>query len=121
MNSTPDMIVGTLKRLRAAIGYQELGMTQHALRCLDGLALLGKIGPFYLVVAALHDAFEGNRDHRDSPAATLAHLAGTLPTPARHAAQLALIACFGQASNQRAANQKASARGANPEIGSKSA
>jgi hypothetical protein len=37
------MIVRVLKRLKAAIGYHELGMTQHALRCLDSLDLLGKI------------------------------------------------------------------------------
>ena len=40
---------GVLKRLKAAVGYHELGMTQHALRCLDSLASLGEIGPFGLV------------------------------------------------------------------------
>src|SRR5208283_2300127 len=37
MKSNAGTIVRVLKRLKAAVGYQELGMTKHALRCLDSL------------------------------------------------------------------------------------
>ena len=37
MESNAGMIVRVLKRLKAAVGYHELGMTRHALRCLDSL------------------------------------------------------------------------------------
>ena len=40
MKSEATTIVRVLKRLKAAVGYQELGMTQHAVRCLDSLASL---------------------------------------------------------------------------------
>ena len=46
MESNASKILRLLKRLKAAVGYHELGMTQHALRCLDSLASLGEIGHF---------------------------------------------------------------------------
>ena len=49
MDSNAGMIVRVTKRLKAAVGYHELGMRQHALRCLDSLDLLGEIGPFGVV------------------------------------------------------------------------
>ena len=41
MGIQTSKIVRVLKRLKAAVGYHELGMTQHALRCLDSLVSLG--------------------------------------------------------------------------------
>ena len=49
MESNTGMIVRVLKRLKAAVGYHELGMTQYAVQCLDSLDLLGEIGPFGVV------------------------------------------------------------------------
>ncbi len=57
MKTNAGMIVRVLKRLRAAVGYHELGMTQHALCCLDSLPSLGKIGPFGLVAEVMRDEF----------------------------------------------------------------
>ena len=67
MESNAGMIMRVLKRLRAAVGYHELGMTQHALRCLDSLVSLGKIGPFGLVQEVLRAEITRNReDHISS-------------------------------------------------------
>ncbi len=57
MGSKTSKIVRVLKRLKVAVGYQELGMTQHALRCLKSLASLGGIGPFGLVAEVLRGEF----------------------------------------------------------------
>ena len=38
MEANAIKTVRVLKRLKAAVGYHELGMKQHALQCLDGLA-----------------------------------------------------------------------------------
>ena len=42
-----------LKRLKAAVGYHELGMTEHALRCLDSLASREQDRTICLVVEVL--------------------------------------------------------------------
>ena len=116
METNAGMIVRVLKRLKAAVGYHELGMTQHALRCLDSLASLGKIGPFGLVVDVLRDECVENREHHVSAAKALEIVACMLPTPGRHAIQMTLAACYGSAGDTaRAANNKACARGAKPE------
>jgi len=116
MESNAGMIVRVLKRLKTAVGYQELGMTQHALRCLDSLASLGKIGPFGLVQEVLRGEFIKNRETDISAAKALEVVACMLPTPARQAIKMTLAACYGQASGQgRGANSVACARGAKPE------
>jgi hypothetical protein len=116
MESNAGMIVRVLKRLKAAVGYHELGMTQHALHCLDSLALLGKIGPFGLVREVLRGEFLSNREEHVSAAKALEIVACVLPTPARHAVEMTLAACYGQGNDvRRAANSVACARGAKSE------
>jgi hypothetical protein len=104
--------VRVLKRLKAAVGYHELGMTQHALRCLDGLAPLGQIGPFGLVADVLRDEFSNVR-HMSAEKA-LDMVACMLPTHARRAVQLTLAVCYGSEDNRRSANDRAVFRGAAP-------
>ena len=113
MESDANMIVRVLKRLRAAVGYHELGMTQHALRCLDSLAPLGQIGPFGLVQEVLRSEFVKDKEQHPSAATALEMAARTLPTPARNAIELTLAACYGQGNDAgRTANGAAPARGA---------
>ncbi len=95
MEPNTGMIVRVLKRLKAAVGYHELGMTQHALRCLDSLDLLGKIGPFGVVQDVLRDVFITNPENHVSAANALEVVACMLSTPARHAIQLTLDTCYG--------------------------
>ena len=116
MESDQGMIVRVLKRLRAAVGYRELGMTQHALCCLDSLESLGKLGPFGLVQDILRSEFIKNDENYLSAAKALEIVACMLPAPARHAIKVTLAACFGQVNDvQRAANGVSRARGARPE------
>ncbi|MEI8376698.1 MAG: hypothetical protein WCJ35_28115 [Planctomycetota bacterium] len=113
MKSNTDMIVRVLKRLKAAVGYHELGMSQHALRCLDSLAALGKIGPFGMVQEILRGEFVKHTENHVSAATALDIVACMLPTPARHAIEMTLAACYGQVDEVgRAANNRACARGA---------
>ena len=116
MGSKTSKIVRVLKRLKAAVGYHELGMTQHALRCLDSLVSLGGIGPFGLVVEVLRDKFVKHAERHVSAAKALETVACMLPTPGRHAMEMALAACYGQHSdNSRSANIVACSRGVKPE------
>ena len=121
MESNAGMIVRVLKRLKTAVGYQELGMTQHALRCLDSLASLGKIGPFGLVQEVLRGEFIKNRETDISAAKALEVVACMLPTPARNAIEMTLAACYGQLNAVGRAASAARARGAKPEGQPKSA
>jgi hypothetical protein len=93
MKPNADMIVRVLKRLKAAVGYHELGMTPHALRCLDSLESLGKIGPFGLVVEVLRDEFLKGTEKHLPAAKALEIVACMLPTSGRHAIQMTLAAC----------------------------
>jgi hypothetical protein len=116
MESNAGMIARVLKRLKAAVGYHELGMTQQALRCLDSLDLLGEIGPFGVVQDVLRDVFVTNPENHVSAAKALE------VAPARHAIDLTLAACYGQGIDAaKAANNRALARGAKPEVQPKSA
>ena len=120
METNTSMILRVLKRLKTAVGYHELGMTQHALRSLDSLASLGRIGPFALVAEVLRGEFLGNRENQIAKA--LETVACMLPTPARNAIEMTLAACYGQVNGVgRAANSVARARGAKPEGQPKSA
>ncbi len=117
MESNTGMIVRVLKRLKAAVGYHELGMTQHAVRCLDSLDLLGKIGPFGVVQDVLRDVFITNPENHVSAANALEVVACMLSTPARHAIEMTLAACYGQGNDVgRAADRVARTRGAKPEV-----
>ncbi|MGO9113709.1 MAG: hypothetical protein ACLP9L_31135 [Thermoguttaceae bacterium] len=116
MESNAGMIVRVLKRLKAAVGYHELGMTQHALRCLDSLTQLGMIGPFGLVAEVLRGEFVKDTENHVSAAKALKITACMLPTSAKHAIMMTLAACYGQGNDVgRAANSVARARGAKPE------
>ncbi len=116
MEPNADTIARVLKRLKAAVGYHELGMTQHALRCLDSVLSLGKIGPFGLVQEVLRGEFIKSCENHVSAAKALEMVACLLPTPASHAIRLTLAACFGQDNGgARAANSLGCARGAKPE------
>jgi hypothetical protein len=122
MDSNAGIIVRVLKRLRAAVGYHELGMTQHALRCLDGLVSLEKIGPFGLVVDILRHEFVKSQENNVSAAKALETVACMLPMPARNAIQATLAVCDGETpESARAANLMAGARGVKPEGKPKSA
>ena len=121
MDSNAGMIVRVTKRLKAAVGYHELGMTQHALRCLDSLDLLGKIGPFGVVQDVLRDVFITNPENRVSAANALEVVARMLSTPARHAIQLTLAACYGQVNERSRTANMALARGAKIEVQTKPA
>ena len=114
MKSNTTTMVRVLKRLKAAAGYHELGMTQHAVKCLDSLGSLGKIGPFGLVADVLRGEFIRNRGDHIPAAKALGIVECMLPTPAGHAVRLTLAACYGQLDMGRAANV-ARARGAVPE------
>jgi hypothetical protein len=121
MKSNAGTIVRVLKRLKAAVGYHELGMTEHALRCLDSLASRDKIGPFCLVAEVLRGEFVTHAENHISAAKALEIIACMLPTPARHAVQMTLAACYGQGdSSPTAANNRHCARGAKPAVQPKS-
>lgn len=113
MEPNAGIIVRVLKRLKTAVGYHELGMNRHALRCLDSLASLGKIGPFDLVADVLRDQFANHHGNLVSAAKALEIVACMLPTTARNAVQLTLAACYGSSDSGRAAaNNRGRARGA---------
>ena len=115
MEFNAGKIVRVLKRLRAAVGYQELGMTQHALCCLDSLASMSNIGPFGLIAEVLRDQFVKYPESHVPADKALEMLACMLPTPSRNAIRLTLTACYGQLDAAgRAANKRASARAPNP-------
>jgi hypothetical protein len=116
MKMDAGKVVRVLKRLRTSVGYHELGMTQHALRYLDSLTQLGKIGPFGLVAEVLRGEFVKHRENHVSAAKALEIVACMLPRPAGDAIGMTLAACYGQTSEAgRAAKILACARGAKPE------
>jgi len=111
MKPNADLIVRVLKRLKAAVGYHELGLTPHALRCLDSLSSLGKIGPFGLVAEILRDEFlKGTEEHLPA-AKALGTAACMLPTSGRNAIQMTLAACYGPSDTGRAVNNRPTALG----------
>jgi hypothetical protein len=116
MISDATTIVRVLKRLKTAVGYHELGMTQHALRCLDSLKSLGKIGPFGLVEEILRGEFAANRKNHISVAKALEVVSCMLPMPARRAIRMTLAACYGQVETGRAANSVACTTDAKLEV-----
>ncbi len=99
MNPIAIMIVRVLKRLRTAVGYHELGMTEHALRSLDSLKSLATIEPFGIVAVILRYEFVKERGNFLSIAAALESAAAQLPTPERRAIKLTLAVCFGSTSD----------------------
>ena len=86
--------VRVMKRLQAAVGYHELGMTQHALQCLTSLWELGDIGPFRAAQRILRTAILGGSDGYSGIAKALEDAANTLPPPQRQALWQALHGCY---------------------------
>jgi hypothetical protein len=122
MEPAANNAMRVLKRLRAAIGYDELGMSAHALRSLDSLASLGDIGPFALIADFLRGEFSKARENRIDLAMALGTAAGLLPTPVRQAVEMTLAACNATDNDRgRAANNRAVDRGVRPETPSKPA
>ncbi len=109
MESKTTTTVRVLKRLRTAVGYYELGMTQHALRCLDSLAELGKIGFFGLVAEVLRDEFA--KGGKVSTSNALEIVACMLPGPGRRAVRMTLAACYGSENGGGGAGQWPCGRG----------
>lgn len=95
MEPQVHMILQVLRRLRTAVGYHELGMTQHALRCLDSLGSLGKIGHFGPIVDILRGEFVRNVQNHVCVASALETAACKAPPPARYMIEMTLAACYG--------------------------
>jgi hypothetical protein len=95
MMTNAEMTVRVLKRLKAAVGYHELGMTRHALRCLDSLTELGKIGPFGLVVEVMRGEFLRGPEKHLPAAKALETVACMLTASGRHAVVMTLAVCYG--------------------------
>ena len=105
-------LVRVAKRLREAHGYFELGMTQHALDCLDGL---GELGPFEAEVELLRgEALRKEHRFEDAELA-LRTAAKKFPAPYDRSAWYALSLCYRQVGDvNRAIQSLARARGAQP-------
>jgi tetratricopeptide (TPR) repeat protein len=110
---SPDVtqFVRVAKRLSEATGYLELGMTQHAIDCLEHV---GPLGPFEAEVALVRgEAFRVQHRYQDA-AAALQTAATKYPNPQDQSAWMALSACYEQAGNHcKAVQMQAKARGAN--------
>lgn len=106
-------IVRVLKRLKAAVGYQELGMRTQALACLDDMLRLGDPGDFRRAERIIRaDVLLSNGNTRLA-AKALEIAACSAPAPENMALWLVLATCYlsPQGSN-RSANEKAAGRGA---------
>ncbi len=101
------------KRLRAATGYLELGMTQHALDSLDGLA---ETGPFHAAAEFLRGEALRLQRRFDAAAVHFAAAARAFPEPHDRSAWLALSQCLrGVGDDDSALDMLARARGAKPQ------
>ena len=100
------------KRLAAATGYLELGMTQHALDTLEGLS---DLGPFEGPVELLRgEALRIQHRYADAEK-SLKIAARKFPSPEDRTAWLALSNCYRQAGDvDGAVRMLARARGAHP-------
>ena len=106
------------KRLKAAIGYFELGMLSHAMACLDSLQTVGQIGPFAAAVEVIRAAATNKEAASVDLPASLEAAARTLSGPPSKALWLVISTCYLQAGDeQRASDIMACARGAKlPEV-----
>jgi len=94
MNSKLDELIRVLKGLRAAVGYHELRMPQHAMRCLHALPL-ATINAFEPVIEILRRGIIRNDADAASIVEALREAAGSAPSPLADACKLTLIACYG--------------------------
>jgi tetratricopeptide (TPR) repeat protein len=105
-------LVRVAKRLEEAHGYFELGMTEQALDCLEGL---GELGPFEAEVQLLRGEALRRQHRFDDAAVALQTAASKFPSPYDRPAWYALSLCYRQAGDMnRAIQSLARARGARP-------
>ena len=101
------------KRLREATGYLELGMTQHALDCLQGL---GATGTFYAAAELLRGEALRRQRRFDDAAVHLEEAARHTPEPHDLPAWYALSQCLREAGDRETADTiLARVRGAKPD------
>jgi predicted Zn-dependent protease len=113
MNVEDALVVRIIKRLKAAVGYYELGMMQHALDCLESLQSLGDIGPFSIAEEMLTAQILQAEHRYEAAAQALEAAARLLPAPFDQALWMAVSQCQRQAGNMdEAANSLGCARGA---------
>lgn len=105
-------VVRAVKRLSQAIGYLELGMTQQALACLEGI---DDPGPFTAVAEMLRGEAARREDRLDDAARSFEAAARMMPGPDSKSIWLALSTFHRQVGNtDLAIATLAHARGARP-------
>ena len=105
-------IIRVVKRLSAAVGYLELGMTQQALACLDDL---DDLGPFKAVAEMLRGEAARRERRFDDAARCFETAARMSPGPDSKAVWMVLSNFHRQAGNTDLAIEAlAHARGARP-------
>ena len=110
MDFDRTQFVRVLKRLQEAEGYLELGMTEHTLRCLEGL---GELGPFEPAAEMLRGKALWMQHRYDDAAASLRVAAHKFDAPHDRPAWLALSLYYRRAGDMnRAVQSLARARGA---------
>ena len=90
------------KRVSAAAGYLELGMSQHTLDCLENL---GDVGPFEADVDILRGAAFGLQHRFPEADVALATAVEKSPAPEDKLAWIALSICYNEAGNTAKALQ----------------
>jgi len=115
MESNTYQLVRATARMREAMGYYELGMTGHALACLDATRQMVDLGAFQFVVDMLRAKMEHRPENYREAAETLERLAPTLPLADRRSLWMVLSMCYRQAGDtERAVSTLGYARGAKP-------
>ncbi|MGO8750317.1 MAG: tetratricopeptide repeat protein [Thermoguttaceae bacterium] len=101
---TPELshFMRVAKRVSAAAGYLELGMSQHTLDCLENL---GDVGPFEADVDILRGAAFRLQHRFQEADVALATAAEKSPAPEDKAAWIALSICYNEAGNPAKALQ----------------
>ena len=94
MKSNLGELIRILKGLRAAVGYHELRMPQHAMRCLHALPI-ASINAFEPVIEILRRGIIRNDADAASIVEALWKAACSAPSPVADAFKLTLIACYG--------------------------
>jgi len=112
MTSNHKKAIRIGKRLSEAAGYLDLGMPQHALRCIENL---GDLGPFTVPAEMIRAAAAQMENRFDDAAHSFEMIARFLPSPQNKPAWLAVSDYYRQAGkNDLAIDTLACARGAAP-------
>jgi len=115
MEISTYQLVRATARMRQAMGYYELGMTEHALASLEATRQMGDLGAFRFVVDMLRAKMEQRPDDYHEAVQELEKLAPTLAPAYRRCLWMALSMCYRQAGDtERAVSTLACARGASP-------